>query len=47
MFSMLGHPIALEIEVVDFYMTKPQGSYKEASIWCVVNHAPQVLTKSV
>ena len=36
-----------KIEVVDCYMTKPQGSYKQASIWCVVNHGPQVLTKSV
>ena len=47
MFSMLDHLYGLKIEVVDCYMTKPQGSYKQASIWCVVNHGPQVLTKSV
>ena len=43
---MLDHLFGLEIEVVDCYMTEPQGSQKESSAWCVVNHGPQVFTKS-
>ena len=36
-----------KMEVVTFYLTKPQYSYKQVSISCFVNHGPQMLTASV
>ena len=36
-----------KMEVVTYYLTKPQYSYKQASISCFVNHGPQMLTASV
>ena len=43
-FNMSDHPFGLKIEVVDCYMTKSQCRYKQASIWCVVDHRPYALT---
>ena len=35
------------MEVVTYYLTKPQYSYKQASITCFVNQGPHMLTISV
>ena len=43
----LDHPLSQKIEVITNYLTKPQYSYKQASISCFVNHGPQMLTTSV
>ena len=43
----LDHSFSKKIEVVTCYLTKPQYSYKQASISCFVNHGPQMLTASV
>ena len=35
------------MQVVTCFLTTPQPSYKQASISCLVNHGPQMLTASV
>ena len=35
------------MEVVTFYLTKPEYSYKYASISSFVNHGPKMLTASI
>ena len=37
-FGLIGLPIIPKIEVVTYYLTKPQYSYEQASITCFVNH---------
>ena len=43
----LDQPFTQKMEVLTYYLTKPQYSYKQASISCFVNHGPQMLTASV
>ena len=43
----LDQPFSPKMEVVTYYLTKPQYSYKQASFSFLVNHSPQVLITSV
>jgi len=43
----LDHPLSQKIKVVTNHFTKPQYSFKQASISCFVNHGPQMSTTSV
>ena len=39
--------IFFKIEVVTYYLTNPQYSFKQVSISCFVNHGPHMLNASV
>ena len=47
MLEGLVHPFSKKIQVVTYYLTKPQFSYKQAFISYFVNHGPQILNASV
>ena len=47
MMEGLDHPFSKKIQVVTYYLTKPQFSYNQASISYFVNHGPQILNASV
>ena len=47
MLEGLDHPFPKQIQVVTYYLLKPQYGYKQVSISCFVNHGPQILNVSV
>ena len=47
MLEGLDPPFPKKIQVVTYYLLKPQYGYKQASISFFVNHGPQILNASV
>ena len=47
MLEELDHPFSQKMEIVTYYLTKPQYSYNQASISFFVTHIPQMLAVSV